>query len=166
MVSEQTRSAVWHELLEVARLVRYYETLSDRHRKKHRWIRFLLLGATAGGIAALLELLRSELRLFASGLLALLVVWDAVSDYARKAAVLHAVSLECSRLEIEWRELWGDANDPEADEAHVRNEIRRLARRCSEVTGWAGHADIPEDRSLNEKCEAIAYTIEAERYAT
>lgn len=166
MVSEQTRSAVWRELLEAARLVRYYEALSDRHRKKHRLIRFLLLGATAGGIAALLELLPAELRLIASGLLALLVVWDAVSDYAKKAAVLHAVSLECSRLEIEWRELWADANDPETDEAHVRSEIRRLARRCSEVTGWAGHADIPEDRSLNEKCEAIAYTVEAERYAT
>ncbi len=33
MVAEQTRNAIWQELLDVARLVRYYEALSDQHRR-------------------------------------------------------------------------------------------------------------------------------------
>ena len=96
MGSDQTRNTVWQNILDVARLVRYYETLADRHRFRHWMIRFLMLAAAAGGVAALLELLPSIAQLVAGGLIALLVVWDSISDYAKKAAVLHAISLECS----------------------------------------------------------------------
>ena len=105
MATEQTRNAVWQELLDVARLVRYYEVLSDRHRRNHSIVRFLLLAAAASGIAALLDVLPASVQLIAGGLVALLVVWDFIADYAKKATVLHALSLECSALEIEWREL-------------------------------------------------------------
>ena len=84
MVTEQTRNAVWQELLDVARLVRYYEALSDRHRRNHIIVRFLLLVAAASGIAALLDQLPAIAQLIAGGLIAVLVVWDFVSDYAKK----------------------------------------------------------------------------------
>ena len=165
MVNEQTRKDVWQDLLDVARLVRYYEALSDRYRRNHSIVRFLLLAAAAGGIAALLDLLPAIAQLIASGLVALLVAWDFISDYAKKAAVLHAISLECSRLEIEWRELWADVNDHNADDAEVRRKNQLLARKVLEVTGWAGQADIREDQKLNEKCEDDAYRIIEDRYA-
>ena len=168
MVTEQTRNAVWQELLDVARLVRYYEALSDRHRRNHIIVRFLLLVAAASGIAALLDQLPAIAQLIAGGLIAVLVVWDFVSDYAKKAAVLHVISLECSALEVEWRELWADINDNESNttDAEARGKNRKLALRISEVTGWAGHADIREDRKLNEKCEETAYRVVADWYAT
>ena len=166
MVSDQTRNAVWQEILDVARLVRYYEALADRHRFRHSMIRFLLLAAAAGGIAALLELLPPVAQLVAGGLVALLVVWDFISNYAKKAAVLHAISLECSYLENEWRELWLDINNGTTDEDDARNRNNRLARRIADVTGWAGHADIRENRKLNEKCEEAAYRVVVDQYAT
>ena len=165
MMTERTRNAVWQELLDVARLVRYYETLSDRHRRNHLIVRFLLLAAAAGGIAALLDVLPAIAQLVAGGLVALLVAWDFVSDYAKKAAVLHAISLECSALEIEWGELWAYVDDNNASDAEVRRENRRLARRLSEVTGWAGHADIREDQKLNAECAEAAYRVMVDRYA-
>ena len=102
MVTEQTRNYVWQELLDAARLVRYYEALSDRHRRNHSRVRFLLLAAATGSIAALLDLIPESTQLFTSAWVALLVAWDFVSDYAKKAAVLHTISLECSALEIEF----------------------------------------------------------------
>lgn len=150
----------------MARLVRYYESLSDRYRRNHSTVRFLLLAAAAGGIAALLDVLPAIAQLVAGGLVALLVVWDFVADYARKAAVLHAVSLECSALEIEWRELWAAVNERDLDDAEARRKNQRLARRALEATGRAGHANIREDRKLNEKCEKIAYRVMADRYAS
>ena len=164
MVAERTRNAIWQELLDVARLVRYYEALSDQHRRNHLIVRFLLLAAAAGGIAALLDLLPAMAQLVSGGLVALLVAWDFVSDYAKKAAILHAISIECSVLEIEWQDLWLELetiSDPEA-----RRENTRLLRRIADVTGWAGHADIRENRKLNEECEKAACRVMTDRYAT
>ena len=92
-------------------------------------------------------------------------MWDSISDYAKKAAVLHAISLECSALENEWRELWLDIENEATDEADVRARNNRLARRMDDVTAWAGHADIRENARLNEECEAAAYRVVADRYA-
>lgn len=166
MATEQTRNDVWQELLDVARLVRYYESLSDRYKRCHSIIRFFLLAAAAGGIAALLDVLPAIVQLVAGGLVALLVAWDFVADYARKAAVLHVVSLECSALEIEWRELWAAVNKCDLDDAVARRKNQRLAQRANEATGRAGHADIREDRKLNEKCEKDAYRVVADWYAS
>ena len=120
MVSDQTRNEVWQNLLDVSRLVRYYDALSAVHRRNHAIIRFVLLAAAAGGIASLLDLLPPIAQLAASGFIALVVAWDFASDYARKAAVLHTISLECGLLEIEWRDLWNDANNPDASDDEVR----------------------------------------------
>lgn len=165
MVSAQTRNDVWQELLDVARLVRYYEALADRHRRNHKIVRFLLLAAAASGIAALLALLPAKAQPVANGLVALLVAWDFVSNYAGKAAVLQAISLQCSLLKVEWSKLWADINDGDVSDAEARDKNYRLARRISEVTGWAGQADIMEDPKLNEECAKVAYKVMADRYA-
>lgn len=92
MTTPQTRNAVWQELLDTARLVQYYEALSHRYRRYHWAVRFVLLLSASSGIVALLDLLPEPMlqpvQLTAGGLIALTVVWDCVSDYARKAAVL------------------------------------------------------------------------------
>lgn len=163
MATEQTRNAIWQEFLDVARLVRYYEALSDRQRRNRAIVQFLLLAAAASGIAALLDLLPSIVQAAAGGLVALLVAWDFVSNYAKKAAVLHAISIECSALEIEWRDLWFALDTLSDEDAHRENT--RLARRLTSVTGWAGQADIREDRKLNEQCAVAAYKVMAEQYA-
>ena len=99
MVSERTRNEVWRELLDAARLTRYYEALADRHRPNHTLTRLFLLATAASGIAALLDVLPDVVRLVAGGLIAFVVAWDFVADYAKKAAILHAISLGCSTLE-------------------------------------------------------------------
>ena len=165
MATEPTRNEVWQDYLDAARLVRYYEALSDRYRRNHSILRFLLLGAAAGGVGALLDLLPEITQLVAGGAVALLVAWDFVTDYAKKAAILHTIGVECSALEIEWRELWADVNERDLDDAEARRRNRELERRILIATGRSGYADVREDRELNEKCEKDAYRVMVERYA-
>lgn len=170
MVTEQTRKDIWDEMLDVARLVRYYEALSDQHRRKHLTIRYLLIASAVSGTAALLELfpdqIQDVIQIFAGCAIGLIAAWDIVTNYARKAAVLHAISKECSLLEIEWRDLWAEANNNDSDDAKIRSENRYLAKKLSEVTGWAGDADVQENRKLNEECETTAHKVMEEKYAT
>ena len=162
MITDHTRNDVWQGLLDIARLVRYYEALSDRHRRHHFAIRLLLLIAATGGVAALLELLPDGIQILSGALVAVLVALDFVTDYAKKAAVLHAISIECSALEIEWEDLWGNLEN--LGDAEARENHAGLSRRLVHVTGAAGHADIREDRKLNEHCEAAAYQVIQDQY--
>ena len=165
MVTERTRNYVWQALLDLERLVRYYAALSDQHRKRHSVVRFLLLASAAGGVGAFLTRVPEIVQLFASVVIALIVVWDAAYEPARKGAVLHAVSIECNALGIELQALWLETDDPEASDNAIRRKGKQLERRILEVTSWAGNADVRENPKLNEECEATAYRVLADRYA-
>lgn len=169
MANDAVRHDVWHNYLDAARLVRYYEALSDKYRRKRFLVRFLLLMAAASGIAALLKLFpensQQYVQLVATGFVALLVVWDSVSDYASKVAVLHTISFECTKLEHEWQKLWTELNSDTLTSAEVLRKNDRLAQRITEVTSWADLADVREDQKLNERCTASADTILDQRYA-
>ena len=173
MATEQTRHDIWDEMLDVTRLVRYYEALADKHRLYYFLIRGTLVVSALIGSAALLNLLKfisqdiqEIIATFAGFVLALVTAWDIVANHARKAAVLHAISRECSLLEIEWKELWAIVNSHQSDDSVVREKNRQLANRLTEVTVWAGDADIRENRKLNEECEFEAYKVMREKFVT
>lgn len=163
MVSEQTRNGIWQDLLDAARLVRYYEALAARHLHQHLLIRMFLLLAAAGGMASLLELLPEYFQLLAGVGVTVLVALDFALNCARKTAVLNLIGIECTALENKWMDLWAKLDRLGEDEA--LRETDQLARRLAEVTGWAGHAEIREDRALNERCEEVAFDVVASRYA-
>lgn len=168
-VSEQTRNEVWQGFLDAARLGRYYAALSDRHRRNHQLLRFALLVAAAGGISAFLNLLPEGFQWIAelaSALIAAIVIWDLVSDDAKKAAILHTISVECGDLENRWRDLWSAVDQMDSNDAEIRDQVRKLADRTLKVTGRAGDSDIREDQRLNEKSAEIAYKVMSDRYAS
>ena len=165
MVSDHIRNEVWQHLLDIARLVRYYAALSDRYRRNYTIIRFLLYAAAASGVAAFLDVLPPIAQLISGGVIALIVTWDFVSDYGKKAAVLHAISLQCGELLNEWQDLWIGVDDGTMTNEEVIERNRQLIQRMTSVTGGVGYAGIPEDQKLNEECAAQAYKVAEERYA-
>lgn len=167
-VSEQTRNEVWQGFLDAVRLGRYYAALSDRHRRHHQLLRFALLVAAAGVISTFLNLLPEDFQWvaeIASALIGVLVIWDLVSDDAKKAAILHSISIECGDLENRWRDLWAAVDQEDSGDVEIRNEIRKLADRTLRVTARAGDSDIREDQRLNRKSAEIAYKVMTDRYA-
>ena len=166
VTNEITRNAIWQELLDVTRLGRYYDALADKYRRKHFFIRLLLFLAATGEILAFLSLFpdhaEQAIKLLAGFFIAVLVAWDFISDYAKKAAVLHTVGMECGRLETEWKSLWNELGNISEDEALEKN--KDLSMRISEITGWAGQAGINEDSELNRKCTMETYEVIREKY--
>lgn len=166
MASEETRNAVWQELLDVARLVRYYSNLSDRHSRKQRMVRVLLLAVATSGIAALVDLLPPLTQDLVAAAVALLVGWDFAASYEKKAAALHAICIECTRLENEWRQLWEEIDRPELDDAEARRQCAQLSQKLNEATVRASLAGVQEDAKLNRKCAEDTYAVMLARYAT
>ena len=99
---------------------------------------FLLYVAAASGVAAFLDVLPPIAQLISGGVIVLIVTWDFVSDYGKKAAVLHAISLQCGELENEWQDLWIGVDDGTMTDEEVIDRHRQLIQRMTGVTGaWA-----------------------------
>ena len=165
MVSDEIRNEIWQDFLDVTRLVRYYGALSDRYKRNYNIVRVLLFAAATSGIAAFLDALPPIAQLISGVGIALIIAWDFVSDYRRKAAVLHAIRLQCGELENEWRALWRSVDDGTIANEEALKKNRQLLQRITSLIGNAGYADIREDHKLNETQAADAYKFMEERYA-
>lgn len=166
MVSDTIRNAVWQELLDAARLVRYYASLADRHRRKRRIIQLLLMAAAASGIVGVLDPVPAIMQPTAIAAIAILVAWDFFGDYARKVAVLHVICIECNRIETQWQTLWLEIERPDLEDADAIRQCEMLGQRLNEVTGQAGMVGIQVDAQLNKTCAEDAYKVMRERFAT
>lgn len=164
MINEQTRNAVWQSLLDVARLVRYYEALSSHYMRYCVTIRLLLLTAATGGVAVLLNFLPGIVQIVTGALVAFLVALDFALDYGKKAAVSNTISIECSEIEIEWESLWFKLENISDHEALQENML--LLQRLTKVTGRTGYVGIIDNQKLNKKCTKAAYTAMKAEYAT
>lgn len=165
MASESIRNLIWQELLDVARLVRYYEALTDKYVLRDRVLKTVLLLSASASIAALLEALPNWVQLIAGLGIAVCIVTDFVMNFARKAAVLHAISTECSFLQNQIELLWAQVQDASGDEEEIKRDYIQLDQRLNTITSWARHANIREDKGLNESCAQAAYTVIGNKYA-
>ena len=98
--TDATTNAVWQEMLDTARLVRYYERMAGRQQRQHMGVRLVLLASATAGVAEATNALPEATRV-ASGVIAILVAWDFFADYANKATVLGSIRRECSAVEVE-----------------------------------------------------------------
>lgn len=161
MIDEQLRHTIWQEMLDVARLIRYYESLGERYRKYHLYLRFLLFASAVGGITALINQFPIWIQLAVDAMIALCVVLDFVQNNAKNAAVLHNIRTRCSELEVEWTNLWENFQHLERNEIQRKNN--RLREKLREATDGAGPVKI--DAKLNAQCAKDAYEAMEARYA-
>ena len=164
MVTEETRDDVWLKFLDVARLARYYAALSDKNKRARKLTQVFLLAFVTGAAASLMEIFPEWVGLLVSALLITLMIWDAVEDYAKKAAILSIISMECRKNEVAFSELWRDANKANSIEGEIRSRLNQLDSATLEATGKASYADVTENKELNEKCAKDAYISMEHQY--
>ena len=163
--TDATRNAVWQEMLDTARLVRYYERMASRQYRQHLAVRLVLLASATAGVAAATNALPKIIQVGSAAVVAILVAWDFLADYANKAAVLGSIRRECSEMEVELAALWGEIQADSIDDDDARRTLAELARRVTRATDCAGSAHVPTDEQLNVRCEEAAYKAMAGRYA-
>ena len=165
VVTGATRNAVWQEMLDVARLVRYYDRMARRRQQRHFGIRIALFASAAAGMAAAIDALPDGVRVASGALVALLVAWDFLADYANKAVILGVIRGECSEAGDELDELWGRVQSNSVGDGDTRRTLAGLKRRVTRVTARAGAANISTNERLNVRCEEDAFKALSDRYA-
>lgn len=163
-VTDETRRAVWNDLLDVARVVRYAEDMESRYRFLHGLVRFSLLLSASGSVAALLEAFPAAWQIYFGAAIGALVAADFMFDHATKTAILSATKRECRELETEWRQLWLDVDSPSSVDPEVRRRSVELGRRFARAT-MAMDAQVSVNAKANERCTEAAYKVTAERHA-
>ena len=152
--------------LDAERLSRYYGTLAERYRRRHRWWRYGLLLASTGVVADVLDLLpiaSPGLAAVSGAVIAALVLWESAAGYATKAAVLHAIGIECQEFVLELRRLWGHTQRGDMDSAAVRLQLNDIETGLLRITARPGEADIDEDEQLNMKSAEEGYQVIRDR---
>ncbi|MCY4661189.1 MAG: hypothetical protein OXF93_15500 [Acidobacteria bacterium] len=164
-VTDSTRNAVWQEMLDAARLARYYDSMSSRQQRWNRGVRLVLLASATAGIAAGMNALPESFRVVSGAVIGILVAWDFLADHANKAAVLGSIRRECNEAEVELAALWGEIQADSVEDNDARRMLADLARRVTRATDRAGSAHIPTNDRLNVRCEEAAFKALADRYA-
>ena len=161
------RNAVWQQLLDAERLLRYYGELADRYRRRKMLPRFLMAASSIAGAAAILldvEWIPDEAYLPAFLLVVAAVVWDFMHDYGGKAAILYSISVECGEFETELQELWRSVDaSPPPEEAFVRTRLKDIASAMGRVTARAGYAGIRDDDALIDKTQKEGFEVVVDR---
>ena len=170
MADASLRLAVWQSLLDAARFERYYGIRAETHRRHHRVLRFILLFVAVGGMARLLDVLPPTIvgpvAEVASIAIVGIVIWDFMADDGKKAAILHAISIECGEFELRLRSLWMSLNSGEdVDESAIRQELYAIEDGLLRVTARPGHADIAEHDRDNKRAAEDAYQNISDRFA-
>ena len=163
------RNAVWQQLLDAERLMRYYGELADRYRRRKMVPRILMAAASIGGAASIMidaEWLPDEAYLPAFLLVVAAVVWDFMHDYGDKAAILYSISVECGEYQTELQDLWRsvDAEHP-PEESSIRARLKDIASGMDRVTARVGYASVGEDEALIDKTQAEGFQVLADRFA-
>ena len=94
--------------------------------------------------------------------IAILVAWDATSNYAADAVALSWVSVDCALLNAQWADLWLDIESFAIDEEGARQRQRQLIGKFNAI---AARIDVDLDEKTNEASAADAVEVLREKYA-
>ncbi len=99
---------IWHDMLEAARLSRYYDRLATRFRRRYFATNVVISGFSLLAATVLLVDLPAAASASLFFAVSILVVWNSYSDYSKRAMIAHYVSRRCSQITIEFRHIWYD----------------------------------------------------------
>lgn len=137
-VTDQTRGAVWYTLCDLEWNVRYYTAMADLYRRRYLWLRFAILAGVFVEAAILyagtIYPWAFYIGAFGGLALAVLTIWDAVSDYARSAATLRIAAFNCDDLKTDIEELWRDIETYRISDPDAETTLRSITRRWATAT--------------------------------
>ena len=165
-MTDQTRTAVWGVLCDLEWNKRYYAAMADKYKRNHLLVRFtIVFGLVAEGF--ILYFAREHEYLFGAALvlglfLALVTIWDALSDYAQTAANLQTAEFTCDSLLQEIEELWRAIETGRTTWDDSEASLQSVKRRWAASTE---RARIRTDKRINDKTYDDANADIEHRYA-
>ena len=124
---------------------------------------FAMVGSA--DVASVLAAADHRVSMALSLVIGILAVVASVGDFAKKAAVLHSIGLECDYLATEWEELCAETHSGKLSDNAALTRNQELMRRLISVTNRAGQSGVRENRKVNEKCWIEACVTLVNKYA-
>ena len=165
MASEGVRHAIWNGLLDVHRQARYYGVQSGRYNTWSTRLTVVFAMFGSADVASVLVAADHRVIMALSLLIGILAVVSSVGDFAKKAAVLHSIGLECDYLAAEWEELWVGTYSGKLSDNVALTRNQELMRHLISATNRAGQSGVRENRKINEKCWIEACAMLQNKYA-
>ena len=156
-VSEVTRKTVWNTLCDLEWYIRYFSSMSDRRKRRYRFIRFgLVLGVFVDG--ALFYVGTEISWVFALGVafgfaLAAITIWDALNNDAADASASRMVAAVCSQLKRETEALWRQIESDAVDQDHTEVVLMSIQNQSAAITQLA---DLETNSELNQETQRSA----------
>ena len=165
-VTDETRNAVWDTLCDLEWNTRYYSAMADSYRRRHRWLRFIILAGILLEAATLYAVTTQGWAFYVAAgggvLLTALTIWDVVSDYAENAAILRVTAFVCDDLKRETGQLWRSVESGRIGTSDVEIQLKSITDRWATATQRA----VPETNDrLNRQTSADANRDIVSRYA-
>ena len=173
MVTDQTRNAIWLGMRDAERRFRYYGSLSDSYRRRHKLTRFATLASVlveavisvsyiSTGVSGMWATVFLALIVGLGIVIVILVTWSVTSNYGGDAVALSWVSVDCTLLNAQWADLWLDIESFAIDEDEARLRQRELIRKFNTV---AARIDVNWDEKTNKISALEAEEVLRKKYA-
>ena len=161
-----TKNAVWQDLIDIERLVRYYSLLSTRYHTRHRWILGAILVGTMVGVASIRE---SSIAWVGPSIVALAVLFENHDRTRERAVVSDVLAQQYSLAMSDWAALWNEMNAEALSEEDVLAKKRELMNRIERTLGGLDERlalGANGDVRLNEQAADQTKLDLESRYAT
>ena len=141
---------IWQGIVESERYYHYYYRLAEKLRKRQYLLDAIILVCTGGVVTTLiLSLGQGPSETYAlvllSGLVAALVGWQQLKQYATKMTAAHLIAAQYKSLSMDWRRQWERGED--LDDESVVDTLRER------LISIGGQYDLPFDERLRDEAE-------------
>ena len=139
---------IWHDMLEAARLSKYYERMAPRFRRRHFATNVVISALSLLAASVLLIDLSDWISAALFLAVSITVVWNSYSDYSKRATIARYVGRRCNQITTEFRGIWYDE-----DTEFSVERIATLERELDLVTD----VEIDIDDRLNSRIQEETY---------
>ena len=159
-VTEHTKDRLWEEMWDVARYVQYYEMQTNWLARWNKIVRFFILVGAALAVGSTADLLPAGYGIVGGLALLVLTAVDLIWNWGAKAALSHAISLECCVIEKDYESLWSSVKTEQIGDRECQERINHLSMRVIAATSQLSETD----KRLNRKAQDAATKVLADRW--
>ena len=165
-ISDTTKDAVWNAVSDLQWHVEYFTQLSDKCKKRHRWVRFLLLFGMFVEIAAIYG--GSNYTWVFYGIIAValalaaLTIWDALANYATDSATARVIASLCQTERSEAETLWRRTEAENITEEEIEDGLKSIIDRWHNAVWWI---DAEVDNEISRRASQSANEDMRSRFA-
>ena len=159
-VTGRTKDYIWDAMFDVARYVQYYGMQMNRLSKANKALRAALLLGSALAVASAFDVLPMWVGACGALSILFLTIADFVWEPGTRAALSHAINLECYVIAQDYESLWIRVETGRIDEGEAQGRVKELNMRVAAATAQLSETD----NRLNRKAKNTAARVLAERW--